>query len=150
MQLSDTASQRILLPVRASTIFGSFALALLAFLLRKKYLELDDPAISSLSVFMRWFLVFYLAMFAYLAYAITRPIPGDSHLARKAEVAASLSAEDRRQAAYDLHRALRLPSSASRRIRLRRAPTAPNSALTYSALARMSRAMTTQTAAWVY
>ena len=28
MQLSDTASQRILLPVRASTILGSFALAL--------------------------------------------------------------------------------------------------------------------------
>ncbi len=30
MQLSDTASQRILLPVRASTILGSFALALVA------------------------------------------------------------------------------------------------------------------------
>jgi rod shape-determining protein MreD len=30
MQLSDFASQRILLPVRASTILGSFALALLA------------------------------------------------------------------------------------------------------------------------
>ena len=30
MQLSDTPSQRILLPVRASTILGSFALALVA------------------------------------------------------------------------------------------------------------------------
>ena len=41
-------------------------------------------------------------------------------------------------------RALQLPSSARRRTRLRRTPTAPNSALTYSALARIRAAITSQ------
>ena len=51
MQLSDTASQRILLPVRASTILGSFALALLANFLPWKSVALAPDFVALVLVF---------------------------------------------------------------------------------------------------
>jgi tetratricopeptide (TPR) repeat protein len=80
--------------------------ALLGFLLRRKYLRLDDPGITRLSVFMRWFMVIYIAMFGCLLYTVLRPAPGVEGVAEGAPAAAS-SPEDRRQAAYDLHRELK-------------------------------------------
>ena len=51
MQLSDTSSQRILLPVRASTIFVSFALALLANFLPWKSVALAPDFVALVLVF---------------------------------------------------------------------------------------------------
>src|SRR6188508_3657602 len=51
MQLSDTSSQRILLPVRASTIFVSFALALLANFLPWKSVALVPDFVALVLVF---------------------------------------------------------------------------------------------------
>jgi rod shape-determining protein MreD len=51
MQLSDTASQRILLPVRASTILGSFALALLANFLPWRNVALAPDFVALVLVF---------------------------------------------------------------------------------------------------
>ena len=51
MQLSDTASQRILLPVRASTILGSLALALLANFLPWRSVALAPDFVALVLVF---------------------------------------------------------------------------------------------------
>jgi rod shape-determining protein MreD len=51
MQLSDSASQRILLPVRASTILGSFALAMLANFLPWKNVALAPDFVALVLVF---------------------------------------------------------------------------------------------------
>ena len=51
MQLSDSASQRILLPVRASTILGSFALALLANFLPWKSVALAPDFVALVLAF---------------------------------------------------------------------------------------------------
>jgi rod shape-determining protein MreD len=51
MQLSDTASQRILLPVRASTILGSLALALLANFLPWQSVALAPDFVALVLVF---------------------------------------------------------------------------------------------------
>jgi len=51
MQISDSASQRILLPVRASTIFGSFALALLANFLPWKSVALAPDFVALVLAF---------------------------------------------------------------------------------------------------
>jgi len=51
MQLSDTPSQRILLPVRASTILGSFALALVAAFLPWRSVALVPDFVALVLVF---------------------------------------------------------------------------------------------------
>ncbi|HTP62414.1 MAG TPA: rod shape-determining protein MreD [Burkholderiales bacterium] len=51
MQISDTTSQRILLPVRASTILGSFALALLANFLPWRDVALAPDFVALVLVF---------------------------------------------------------------------------------------------------
>jgi rod shape-determining protein MreD len=51
MQISDSASQRILLPVRASTILGSFALALLANFLPWKSVALAPDFVALVLTF---------------------------------------------------------------------------------------------------
>jgi len=51
MQISDSASQRILLPVRASTILGSFALALLANFLPWKSVALAPDFVALVLAF---------------------------------------------------------------------------------------------------
>ena len=51
MQLSDTSSQRILLPVRASTILGSLALALLANFLPWRSVALAPDFVALVLVF---------------------------------------------------------------------------------------------------
>jgi len=51
MQISDTASQRILLPVKASTILGSFALALLADFLPWRSVALAPDFVALVLVF---------------------------------------------------------------------------------------------------
>jgi hypothetical protein len=63
--------------------------ALLRFLLRKEYVALDDPGISSLSVFMRWFMWSTSRMFGYLAYTIARPGAGGRSASRSAETASA-------------------------------------------------------------
>ncbi|MEO7743486.1 MAG: tetratricopeptide repeat protein [Usitatibacter sp.] len=61
---------------------------------------------------MRWLLVVCLGVFGYLAFTIIRPPPaGEPAVATAAAVSSSASVEDRRQAAYDLHRALKWPQA---------------------------------------
>lgn len=80
------------------------ALAMLRFLLRKEYLGLHDRGITSLSVFMRWLFVVYLALFGYLSISILRQGPEDDD--RENMAAAVVAPEDpSREAAFDLHRA---------------------------------------------
>src|SRR5688500_5423141 len=52
-------------------------LALLRFLFRSEYRDLDDPEITRLGVFMRWFFVAYIAIFGCLAYSLIRPDEAD-------------------------------------------------------------------------
>ena len=92
--------------------------SMLRFLARKEYLALDDPGITSLSVFMRWLLVIYIGAFGYLAFTITQAMPTQQQDSREAvsgsaaaEVRREAVTEERRQAAYDLHRELKWPQA---------------------------------------
>lgn len=96
---------------------GKAVLSMLRFLLRKEYGVLEDPEITRLSAFMRWFFVAYMGMFGYLAFTIVRQQPAlDPPVAAAsspspAELPKKPVTEERRQAAYDLHRAMKWPQA---------------------------------------
>lgn len=79
--------------------------ALLRFLLRSEDLALRDADISSLSVFMRWFFYVYLGLFLVLLFSFLSQ--NDQSRASRGQNAVEVSsrAEQRRDQAFDLHRA---------------------------------------------
>lgn len=79
--------------------------ALLRFLSRREDLALHDADISSLSVFMRWFFYVYSGLFLVLVFSTL--IQNHQNRASRGQNAVEVSsrAEQRREQAFDLHRA---------------------------------------------
>ena len=79
--------------------------ALLRFLLRAEDHALHDADISSLSVLMRWLLLAYLGLFLILMFSILGQSHPSSASRGQNAVDASSRADQRRDQAFDLHRA---------------------------------------------
>jgi len=86
-------------------------MALLRFLLRGEDRDLHDADVSSLSAFMRWFFFAYLGLFMVLGFSILSGSPHGRTHGVQTGVEVTSRTEQRRDQAFDLYRAQKLPQA---------------------------------------